>query len=189
MKRIVLTLFVICFYCASASAQLDMLNRIKDRAKNSIERKIENRVEQKVDSTVNGAVDKALDKVFKPRKKSKNAEDPKQEGQQSVSNQTPDVNGTNATTAKNEAPAPSKIKAAKAKYAKSDFVPGDEIFFDDDFEHERLGERDRYGYAVQRSHADDRGHGAAQVARPREQQRHDMVVYQLSDERRRAHAD
>ena len=140
MKRIVLTLFVICFYCASASAQLDMLNRIKDRAKNSIERKIENRVEQKVDSTVNGAVDKALDKVFKPRKKSKNAEDPKQEGQQSVSNQTAEVNGTNATTAKNEAPAPSKIKAAKAKYAKSDFVPGDEIFFDDDFEHERLGE-------------------------------------------------
>lgn len=31
-------------------------------------------------------------------------------------------------------------KAVQAAYAKTDFVPGDEIFFDDDFERERLGE-------------------------------------------------
>ena len=33
-----------------------------------------------------------------------------------------------------------KIKAFKEAYAKSDFVPGDEIFFDDDFANEKLGE-------------------------------------------------
>ncbi|MBQ3949312.1 MAG: hypothetical protein II661_02455, partial [Bacteroidales bacterium] len=31
-------------------------------------------------------------------------------------------------------------KAQESNYAKTDFVPGDEIFFDDNFEHERLGE-------------------------------------------------
>ncbi len=31
-------------------------------------------------------------------------------------------------------------KAQESNYAKTDFVPGDEIFFDDNFEHEKLGE-------------------------------------------------
>jgi len=35
-------------------------------------------------------------------------------------------------------PAPKKV--AESAYAKSDFVPGDEIFFDDDFANEKLGE-------------------------------------------------
>ena len=31
-------------------------------------------------------------------------------------------------------------KAQESNYAKTDFVPGDEIIFDDNFEHEKLGE-------------------------------------------------
>ena len=32
------------------------------------------------------------------------------------------------------------LRAQESNYAKTDFVPGDEIFFDDNFEHEKLGE-------------------------------------------------
>jgi hypothetical protein len=32
------------------------------------------------------------------------------------------------------------LKAQESNYAKTDFVPGDEIIFDDNFEHEKLGE-------------------------------------------------
>ena len=38
------------------------------------------------------------------------------------------------------APKPAPKKQTSSNYAKSDFVPGDEIFFDDNFEHEKLGE-------------------------------------------------
>ena len=36
--------------------------------------------------------------------------------------------------------APAPRKAIETAYSKTDFVPGDEIFFDDNFEHEKLGE-------------------------------------------------
>lgn len=39
-----------------------------------------------------------------------------------------------------EAAAPKPKKATESAYAKSDFVPGDEIFFEDDFAGERMGE-------------------------------------------------
>ena len=39
-----------------------------------------------------------------------------------------------------EAAAPKPKKAAESAYAKSDFIPGDEIFFEDDFAGERMGE-------------------------------------------------
>ncbi|MBR7023122.1 MAG: hypothetical protein IKI09_06590, partial [Bacteroidales bacterium] len=32
------------------------------------------------------------------------------------------------------------LRAQESNYAKTDFVPGDEIIFDDNFEHEKLGE-------------------------------------------------
>ena len=38
------------------------------------------------------------------------------------------------------APAPKPKKQVETAYAKSDFVPGDEIFFEDTFENEQLGE-------------------------------------------------
>lgn len=39
-----------------------------------------------------------------------------------------------------DSPLAAQIKAAKAKYAKCDFVPGDEIFFEDPVQNERMGE-------------------------------------------------
>lgn len=160
MRRIALTLAALALVCAGADAQ-DFLKKLKDKTKDNVERKIENRVEQKVDSTVNNAVDNALDRLFNPNK-NKN-----QQEQKAVDNNgwTCSKCGTKGNTGKfcsecgnpkeakveqpkeDPKPAVSKnpsvsatIKTAKAKYAKCDFVPGDEFFFEDDFEGERLGE-------------------------------------------------
>ncbi|MBP5374396.1 MAG: OmpA family protein [Bacteroidales bacterium] len=135
MKRIALTLIALSFAYAGAYAQ-NFLERLKDRTKDNIENRIENRVEQKVDD----AVDNALDKLFNPKKKEKKADEERSEERQSANR--PEVSRPKTErSAKAERPdARPSAKTVKSEYAKSDFVPGDEIFFEDDFERERLGE-------------------------------------------------
>ncbi len=136
MKRIVLTLLAVSLACVSAQAQAqDFLNRLKNKTKDNIERKIENRVEQKVDSTVNTTVDNALDRLFNPNKKKtdkKAQEAPKGDEKKAGQSKSGSKSGDESVAA--------VVKAAKAKYAKCDFVPGDDLFFEDDFQQERLGE-------------------------------------------------
>ena len=137
MRKTALTLFLIAITCAGASAQ-NFLERLKDRAKDNIERKVENRVEQKVDD----AVDNALDKIFNPKKKDKKEKD---EAAAQAKKEKKEARKAEAEASKMPAEKPAEPKAAKAdpvktQYAKSDFVPGDEILFEDTFENERLGE-------------------------------------------------
>ncbi|MBQ4285074.1 MAG: OmpA family protein [Bacteroidales bacterium] len=140
MRKTALTLFLIAVTCAGASAQ-NFLERLKDRAKDNIERKVENRVEQKVDD----AVDNTLDKIFNPKKKDKKEKD--EAAAQAKKAKKEKKEARKAETEASQVPAekPAEPKAAKAdpvktQYAKSDFVPGDEILFEDTFENERLGE-------------------------------------------------
>ena len=163
MKRIVLALLAVCIACAGARAQ-DFLDRLKNKTKENIERKVENRIEQKVDSTVNTTVDNALDRLFNPKKKKtdKKAQEAPKENNNAA--WTCSKCGAKSNTGKfcSECGAPkgdekkadqpkggSKsgnaavsevVRSAKAKYAKCDFVPGDDLFFEDDFSQERLGE-------------------------------------------------
>ena len=145
--------------CAGGSAQ-DFLKKLKDKTKENVERKVENRVEQKVDSTVNNAVDNALDRLFNPKKKTDNTTRqqaaPKEGwtcpkcGTKGNAGKFCSECGTpkdgaaqqaapKAAESKNPSVA-ATVKAAKVKYAKCDFVPGDEIFFEDPVQNERLGE-------------------------------------------------
>ena len=110
---------------STAGAQ-GFLGKLGERAKNAVEENIGNKVEQGVNDILNG----------KKNKKDKKSE--KEEEQ-----------AAEAVQAAEEQPAaaqqPAETKAVPAKpvstaYAKTDFVPGDEIFFDDDFANERLGE-------------------------------------------------
>ena len=152
-----------CIACAGARAQ-DFLDRLKNKTKENIERKVENRIEQKVDSTVNTTVDNALDRLFNPKKKKtdKKAQEAPKENNNAA--WTCSKCGAKSNTGKfcSECGAPkgdekkagqpkggSKsgnaavsevVRSAKAKYAKCDFVPGDDLFFEDDFSQERLGE-------------------------------------------------
>lgn len=115
MKRIVaIMLTLLLAGCFAASGQ-SLLERLGERAKDAAENKIGEKVEQGVNDLLSG------------KKKDKKEKKPKK------------------GSAKEESAAPKdEAKADKQQvesaYAKSDFVPGDEIFFEDTFEGERIGE-------------------------------------------------
>lgn len=115
MKRIVVIMLTLLLAgCFAASGQ-SLLERLGERAKDAAENKIGEKVEQGVNDLLSG---KKKDKKEKKQKKG---------------------------SAKEESAAPKdEAKADKQQvesaYAKSDFVPGDEIFFEDTFEGERIGE-------------------------------------------------
>ena len=119
MKKTVLFFTALLLMGSTAGAQ-GLLGRLGERAKNAVEENIGNKVEQGVNDILNG---KKKDKKNKGKEEEQAAEAaPAPEEQPAVSK-----------------PAPVTPPVATA-YAKTDFVPGDEIFFDDDFANEQLGE-------------------------------------------------
>lgn len=161
MKKIVTIAAAMLLVCSAASAQ-NVLGRLTERAKNAAE----NAVGNKIENVVTGAIDKATSK--KDNKQNNDTKNDSREEASENSGATyqeaghnhvegwtcvecgrtgntgdfcedcgakkPSGSGSSAAAA---APAPKKAETA---YAKSDFVPGDEIIFDDDFADEQLGE-------------------------------------------------
>ena len=122
MKRILLAIAMLALLGGSADAQ-NLLGRIKDRAKNAAENKIGEKVEEEVNN--------AFDAVFNK----------KQQAQEAPAKEQEEVEAPAEKPA--EQPARQEVKQkkqAETAYAKTDFVPGDEIFFEDPVEGEKLGE-------------------------------------------------
>ena len=118
MKRIIVIMIVsLLASCFAANGQ-SMLERLGQRAKNAVENKIGEKVEQGVNDVLDG-------KKKKKDKADKQTADPVSQDAVAM----PDA----------KVPAQPK-KQVETAYAKSDFVPGDEIFFEDTFENEQLGE-------------------------------------------------
>ena len=154
MKRIfAISIVALLASCFAANAQ-SILDRLKDRAKDAVEENIGNKVEKGVNDLLDGNFGKKKDKKEKPEKKKADipAEQQAQEAGEAVaaSTWTCEECGKTGNAGKfceecgakkpgAEAPAKPK-KQTESAYAKSDFVPGDEIIFDDDFSNERLGE-------------------------------------------------
>ena len=113
MKRFLLSVAALSILCGSAKAQ-SFLERLGERAKNAAEQNIGQKVEKGVNDVLDGNIGKKGKKEAEAAKPS----DP----------------ATPATE-----PAAQK-KPVNTAYAKSDFVPGDEIFFEDDFAGEQMGE-------------------------------------------------
>lgn len=130
MKKLVFILSVLFLMIGAADVQAQWLKKVgqkaveraKDRAKNKVERK----VDDAVDKTVDGAFDGAEDAVKGEGKKGK-TNDP-----------TEDADGQVAT--KEGGQQQQKGQSLEMTYAKSDFVPGDEIIFEDLLIGEKLGE-------------------------------------------------
>ena len=93
-----------------------LLKRIGESAKNKVENKIENKADEGMDAVLNGKISKKDKKNKKDKKELENAQ------------------ADAATEVKAE---PQKVETG---YAKSDFVPGDEIIFEDLVEGEKVGE-------------------------------------------------
>ncbi|MBP5505581.1 MAG: OmpA family protein [Bacteroidales bacterium] len=154
MKRFLMSIAVLAMLGGSASAQ-GLLQRLGDRAKDAMESNVGNKVEQ----GVNDAIDGVFNKKIKKNKKQKDQEEEKNDATwtcpecgaentgkfcEECGTKRPAAEGEEeAAPAKAEKPekkAAAPKKQAESAYAKSDFVPGDEIIFDDDFSGEKLGE-------------------------------------------------
>ncbi len=149
MKKIALLITCIALAGAPASAQ-SLLERLGNRAKNAAENNLGNKVEKGVNDILDGNVGNK-----------KNQENT----QSSQTTQTAAVSaaaegtwtcpecgyagntgkfceecGTKKPEGAGAATGAPQENKAKLAYAKSDFVPGDEIFFDDPVENEQVGE-------------------------------------------------
>jgi len=126
--RLLFTAALLLLLCTAAQAQFGKLlgKSIEDAAKNATVRK----AQQKTDEAVSKTIDKATDtKTYKGDGKGNSNSNSSNE----ESNQSGDDEATVQTTQKD-------AKSLEMAYAKSDFVPGDEIIFDDNMNNEQLGE-------------------------------------------------
>ena len=126
-KKIV-AILVIALTC-TAEADAQFIKNLGEKAVKKAKEKIENKVER--------SVDEGADAVLDPKKKDKNNR------QTETVTETPTEATEGVTETPENAvkkPAAAIAKNAEAAYAKTDFVPGDEIFFDDDVTNEQVGE-------------------------------------------------
>ena len=111
MKK--LLILVSCLWLTTAM-NAQFLDRLINSARTTAEQSVEQQVNKKVEEGIN--------KAFNP-------ESQQQEPQEQVEQQPQE-----------QAPTPASTKTLESVYAKSDFVPGDEIMFEDDLVGEQMGE-------------------------------------------------
>lgn len=123
MKKL---LILMCGLWLTTPMNAQFLNRLIDSAKKSAEDAIEQQVNKKVEE--------GIDKAFNPEVPEKEQQEQQQqeeaEPQQQAVQRQPQA----------QAPTPAPTKTLESAYAKSDFVPGDEIMFEDDLVGEQMGE-------------------------------------------------
>lgn len=131
MKRII-TLIIIGMIALFAAPQAEA-QWIKDLGKKAVKRAKE-RSKQKVEDKVNEKVDKTVDKVFETGEDIVTGKEEENAEEEAVEKKTT----ANPKAKKDEQPQVGM--SAEMVYAKSDFVPGDEIIFEDNMMGEKLGE-------------------------------------------------
>lgn len=152
MKRIITLAAAMLLVCSGAYAQ-NIVGRLAERAKNAAENAVGNKIENAIDGAING-----VGRKNKGDKKQEAPEEQKTEATPSAGSWVcPECGkvgntgefcddcgakrGGSATAPAETSSTPAApVKKAESAYAKSDFVPGDEIIFDDDFAAEQLGE-------------------------------------------------
>jgi outer membrane protein OmpA-like peptidoglycan-associated protein len=123
------------FVCGTAQAQFGkrLGKSIENAAKNATIRK----AEQKTDEAVSKGIDKATDpNTYKDRDGNSDANSSKSQKSSQNNSDSEDEADDESTAATPQ----QGVKAAEMAYAKSDFVPGDEIIFEDNLVGEQLGE-------------------------------------------------
>jgi len=118
MKKVIIGICLLLFASTQNKAQ-SWLENIGKRVKDKTIEKVEQRIEDKADQ----AVDKGLDKTEDALKKGTSGKQQK--------------TAQNAQNISNASPQTQKFDASYAKY---DFIPGDEVIFEDDLKGEQKGE-------------------------------------------------
>ena len=123
MKKL---LILICGLWLTTPMNAQFLNRLIDSAKKSAEDAIEQQVNKKVEE----GIDKAFNQEVPEKEQQEQQQQEEAEPQQQAVQRQPQA----------QAPTPASTKTLESAYAKSDFVPGDEIMFEDDLVGEQMGE-------------------------------------------------
>ena len=121
MKKL---LILMCGLWLTTPMNAQFLNRLIDSAKKSAEDAVEQQVNKKVEE--------GIDKAFNPEVPEKEQQEQQQQEEAEPQQQ--------AVQRQPQAPTPASTKTLESAYAKSDFVPGDEIMFEDDLVGEQMGE-------------------------------------------------
>ena len=128
MKRVLLLSFILSFVFENANAQ-SWLKNIGNRIKDKVVEKVEQRIENKADEATDKALDKTEDAVKKTGQK--NTKSKKSES---------DEAGNEESEQTTETQVGKKSTKVNTSYAKYDFVPGNEVIFEDDLKGEQKGE-------------------------------------------------
>lgn len=123
MKKL---LILMCGLWLTTPMNAQFLNRLIDAAKKSAEDAIEQQVNKKVEE----GIDKAFNQEVPEKEQQEQQQQEEAEPQQQAVQRQPQA----------QAPTPASTKTLESAYAKSDFVPGDEIMFEDDLVGEQMGE-------------------------------------------------
>ena len=123
MKKL---LILMCGLWLTTPMNAQFLNRLIDSAKKSAEDAIEQQVNKKVEE----GIDKAFNSEVPEKEQQEQQQQEEAEPQQQAVQRQPQA----------QAPTPASTKTLESAYAKSDFVPGDEIMFEDDLVGEQMGE-------------------------------------------------
>lgn len=135
MKKLVFILSVLFLMTGTADVQAQWLKKVgqkaveraKDRAKNKVERKVEDAVDKTVDNAFEGAEDAVTGKNRKEgEEKTEAVRDGNDKAEEASGDATQNVE--------------QKALSAEMTYAKSDFVAGDTIIFEDNLSGEQMGE-------------------------------------------------
>ncbi len=124
MKKLGIYTLLIAYFCLPAEAQI--MKKLGSAVKNAAENATVRKAEQKTEEAVNKTIDKVIDPGTY-----------KGEEEAAVVQDTPSNEPVVASGGETSVATPKSIEAA---YAKSDFVPGDEIFFADELSREKPGE-------------------------------------------------
>jgi outer membrane protein OmpA-like peptidoglycan-associated protein len=122
-------------------------DRLKNAAKNGAENAAVRKVEQKTDEAINKGIDKATDpnsykndgKDDKQQEKQqqRQQDQPQQRQQDQPQQKLPNNSNGNISSTQSD---PKNVKTVELTYAKSDFVSGDVIIFEDNIAGEKMGE-------------------------------------------------
>ena len=127
MKRIILLITALLLVCGGASAQSNVVNRLKNRAKNAVENNVSRKIEKGINNALNGNYNKDRSRTGKEIKV------------ETVDDQ-PDVQQVEQPSPEVLPATPQTKNAAQITWNNYDFVAGDEIIFEDTMEHEQIGE-------------------------------------------------
>lgn len=131
MKKLIFILSALLFLAGTTDVQAQwgkkLLKKAGESAKKATEKNVERKIEKAVDKAFDGAEDAVTGK----------GNDNNNEQQTSTQGNAANIDNTNGGETVTQQ---QKAEPLEMTYAKSDFVPGDEIFFEDNLIGEKLGE-------------------------------------------------